>query len=136
MGTQWQYKPTNDEYKSGTRLIEILIENRAKGGALMLNVGPKPNGELPIEQESRLREVALWHAVNGEAVHDTRPWVITSEGDIWFTRGRDSDTVYAFLTRQAAWPRGSRREFTLQSVRATSKTKLSIPGDHKRVKVK
>jgi alpha-L-fucosidase len=128
MGTQWQYKPTNDEYKSGTRLIEILIETRAKGGALMLNVGPKPDGELPIEQEERLREIALWHAVNGEAVHDTRPWVITGEGDIWFTRGKDSDTVYAFLTRQPAWPRGSRREFTLQSVRATPETKLSVLG--------
>ena len=77
MGTQWQYKPTNDEYKSGTRIIELLIETRAKGGALLLNVGPKPDGQLPIEQESRLREVALWHAVNGEAIHNTRPWIVS-----------------------------------------------------------
>ncbi|MCK5280501.1 MAG: alpha-L-fucosidase, partial [Cyclobacteriaceae bacterium] len=60
MGTQWQYKPTNDNYKSGGRLIEILIESRAKGGTFLLNVGPKPNGQLPIEQEERLREVAAW----------------------------------------------------------------------------
>ena len=128
MGTQWQYKPTNDDYKSGTLLIEILIETRAKGGALLLNVGPKPNGELPIEQEERLREVALWHAVNGEAVHDTRPWVVTREGDIWFTRGKNTDTVYAFLTRQPAWPRSARREFTLQSVKATDQTRVSVLG--------
>lgn len=128
MGTQWQYKPTNDEYKSGQRLIEILIETRAKGGALLLNVGPKPDGELPIEQEERLREVALWHAVNAEAVHDTRPWVVTSEGDTWFTRSKGGGTVYAFLTRQPDWPRGSRREFTIQSVQATPKTKVSVLG--------
>lgn len=128
MGTQWQYKPTNDEYKTGTRLIEILIETRAKGGALLLNVGPKPNGELPIEQEERLREVALWHAVNGEAIHGTRPWVVTREGDIWFTRKKVGGTVYAFLTRQPDWPRGERREFTLQSVRATPRSKISVLG--------
>jgi alpha-L-fucosidase len=51
MGTQWQYKPTNEQYKSGGRLIELLIESRAKGGTLLLNVGPKPDGQLPIEQE-------------------------------------------------------------------------------------
>lgn len=32
MGTQWNYKPTNDDVKSGTKLIELLIEARAKGG--------------------------------------------------------------------------------------------------------
>ena len=128
MGTQWQYKPTNDEYKSGTRLIEVLIETRAKGGALLLNVGPKPNGELPIEQEERLREVALWHAVNGEAIHKTRPWVVPREDDIWFTRKKDANTVYAFLTRESPWPRGERREFVLRSVKATSATRISVLG--------
>ena len=128
MGTQWQYKPTNDEYKSGTRVIEILIETRAKGGSLMLNVGPKPNGELPIEQEERLREVALWHAVNGESVHDTRPWVVPNEDDIWFTKKKDSNTLYVFLTRRPDWPRGERREFLLRSVKASSGTRISVLG--------
>ncbi|MGC4051737.1 MAG: alpha-L-fucosidase [Paludibaculum sp.] len=43
-----------------------MVETRAKGGNLLLNVGPKPDGELPIEQEERLREVALWMQVNQE----------------------------------------------------------------------
>ena len=59
MGTEWPWKPTNEEYKSGTELIDILIETRAKGGNLLLNIGPKPDGEIAIEQESRLREIAL-----------------------------------------------------------------------------
>jgi len=128
MGTQWQYKPTNEEYKSGGRIIEILIETRAKGGALLLNVGPKPDGELPIEQEARLREVALWHAVNGESVHNTRPWVVSNEDNIWFTKKKDQDTVYVFLTRNPNWPRGERREFLLRSVSATPATRISVLG--------
>ncbi len=128
MGTQWQYKPTNDEYKSGTRIIELLIETRAKGGALLLNVGPKPNGELPIEQESRLREVALWHAVNSESVHDTRPWIVSREDNIWFTKGKDSNTLYAFVTGLPDWKRGDRKQFLLHSVKATDATEISVLG--------
>ncbi len=128
MGTQWAYKPTNDNYKSGTRILELLIETRAKGGALLLNVGPKPDGQLPIEQEERLREVALWHAVNGESIHGTRPWVVSQEENIWFTRRKDDSAVYAFLTGMPDWPRGQRREFLLQSVQATPATRVSVLG--------
>ena len=68
MGTEWPWKATNENYKSGTELIGILIETRAKGGNLLLNIGPKPDGEIPIEQESRLREIALWNFVNIESI--------------------------------------------------------------------
>lgn len=128
MGTQWSYKPTNDNYKSGTRILELLIETRAKGGALLMNVGPKPDGQLPIEQEARLREVALWHAANGESIHNTRPWVVSREEDIWFTKAKDDSAVYAFLTQVADWKRGQRREFLLQSVEATPDTSISVLG--------
>lgn len=70
MGTDWQYKPTNDPHKSGTEIINMLIETRAKGGNLLLNIGPKPNGEIQIEQEALLREIALWNLVNGEGIHN------------------------------------------------------------------
>lgn len=126
MGTQWACKPTNETYKSGGRCIELLIETRAKGGALLLNVGPKPDGTLPEPQEARLREIALWHFVNGEAISGTRPWIVTNEGDIWFTR-RD-DTLYAFLTQQQDWTRGTRREFVLRSVDATPTTEIAVLG--------
>ncbi len=59
LGTQWAYKPTNEDYKSGTRLIEMLIETRAKGGNLLLNVGPMANGEIPLAQSDRMQELAL-----------------------------------------------------------------------------
>ena len=128
MGTQWQYKPTNESYKSGSRLIEILIESRAKGGTLLLNVGTKPNGELPIEQEERLREVAAWTFINQESVYAVRPWIITNEEDIWFSASKDGKTVYAYLTKMPDWPRGERREFVLKSVKETPQTIISVLG--------
>ncbi len=127
MGTQWQYKPTHESYKSGTELIETLIKTRAKGGNLLLNVGPKPDGTIPIEQEARLREIALWMFVNGEAMHRVRPWVVTNEGDIWLTKQRDADTVYAIVTN-IRWPWGKAKDLVLRSVRTTSESEVSVLG--------
>ena len=127
MGTEWPWKPTNETYKSGTELIRILIETRAKGGNLLLNIGPKPDGEVPIEQESRLREIALWNFVNGESLKGVRPWVITNENDVWFTKRTDSNTVYAFVTG-VPWKLGEAKNFTLRSVKATARTQVTVLG--------
>ena len=64
----------------------MLLETRAKGGNLLLNVGPMPNGEIPIEQTARMREMALWNFVNHEAIYDIRPWPIIREDHIWYTQ--------------------------------------------------
>ncbi len=128
LGTQWQFKPTNEEYKSGTQLIEMLIEIRAKGGNLLLNVGPEPSGVIPFEQERIIRELALWMFVNGEAIYKVRPWRVIREGDIWFTKAKDANTLYAFLTKQDPWKRGERREFILTTAHATDKTEIAVLG--------
>ena len=128
MGTEWPWKATNEQYKSGTQLIETLIETRAKGGNLLLNVGPRPDGEIPIEEESLLREIALWNFVNGEAIKNVRPWITTNESNIWFTKSAKSNVVYAFLTKMSPWTFGEAKTVTLQSVRATSATQISVLG--------
>jgi alpha-L-fucosidase len=133
MGTAWQYQPQNEHYKSGGELIRLLIQTRAKGGNFLLNVGPKPNGELPIEEEERLREMALWMFVNSDAIYAVRPWVITNEGDIWFTKKKDANTVYAIVESDTPWPRATWKDFTLHSIRATDKTEVSVLGQNDEV---
>lgn len=131
MGTQWQYKPTNENYKSGTEIIEKLIEIRAKGGNFLLNIGPKPNGEIPIEQEERLREVGLWMFVNDEAVKNVRPLPYkVNEGKIWFTQNKKENSVYAFFTGQKDWFKGMRRSFLMEIIRATENTTVSTLGQN------
>lgn len=133
MGTAWQYQPQNEHYKSGNELIRMLIETRAKGGNLLLNVGPKPNGELPIEQEERLREIALWMFVNSDAIYGVRPWVITNEGNVWFTKKKDGKALYAIVETEKPWERATWKDFTLHSVRATDKTEVSVLGQNDEV---
>ncbi len=132
MGTQWQYKPTNEKYKSGTDLINKLIEIRAKGGNFLLNIGPKPNGEIPIEQEERLREVALWMFVNNEGIKNIRPLPNKiKDGDLWFTQNKKENAVYVFITDQKDdWFKGFRRNFLIKYLRATKETKISVLGQN------
>ena len=133
MGTSWEYQPDNEVYKSGHDLIRLLFQTRAKGGNLLLNIGPKPNGELAIEQENRLREIGLWMFVNSDAIYSVRPWVVPSEaisgGDrVWFTQGKNNGPLYAIVDSENVWERGTWREFTLHSVAATAKTTISVLG--------
>jgi alpha-L-fucosidase len=128
MGTDWQYKPTNDPQKSGTEMINMLIETRAKGGNLLLNVGPKPDGEIQIEQEALLRELALWNLANGESVSGVRPWNISHEGNVWFTRSKDTSTVYAFVPGGKDWKYGERKDMVLRTLEGNEKTKVSVLG--------
>lgn len=128
MGTDWQYKPTNDPHKTGTEIINMLIEIRAKGGNFLLNVGPKPDGEIQIEQEALLREVALWNLVNQEGIHNIRPWEITRERDIWFTKSKDNKAVYAFIPAGESWKYGERKDFVFRTLTGSSNTKASILG--------
>jgi alpha-L-fucosidase len=128
MGDAWQYQPQNDHYKSGRELIRLLIETRAKGGNLLLNVGPKPNGELAIEQEERLREIAAWMFVNSDAIYATRPWIITNEGDVWFTKQKDGSALYAIVDASVPWKLGEWKDLVLHSVKATAKTEVTVLG--------
>lgn len=128
MGTDWQYKPTNDPHKTGTQIINMLIEIRAKGGNLLLNVGPKPNGEIQIEQEALLREVALWNMVNAEAIHGIKPWKLIKEGQNWFTMSKDETTVYVFVPGGDVWPYGTRKDFIFKTLKANDETEVSILG--------
>jgi len=141
MGTAWQYQPTNETYKSGRDLILLLAEARAKGGNLLLNVGPKPDGALPEAQVSRLMELGLWNFINAEAVFGTEPCALVREPGAWYTcRG---DTVYAILT-DIDWTQaedttghsfaresrtyGKRAAVTLQHVRIGPDTVVSVLG--------
>lgn len=128
MGDAWQYQPQNDHYKTGRQLIHRLIETRAKGGNLLLNIGPKADGQLAIEQEDRLREIATWMFINSEAIYATRPWIITNEGDVWFTKKKDSSALYAIVDPPTPWKLGQWQELVLHSVKATAKTEVSVLG--------
>ena len=121
-GDQWQYRPTNEHYKSANDVIKKLIEIRCKGGNFLLNFGPDKEGRFPEEQAGGLNEISLWMFINHEAFENTVPFGVTNESNVWFLKKKGENTVYAFLIEKD-WPLGERKIFDLRSVKAKG-----IPG--------
>lgn len=131
-GDQWQYRPTNEHYKSAKEVIEELIEIRAKGGNFLLNFGPDADGVFPAEQGGGLNEISLWMFINGEALDRTVPLPVVHEDNIWFLQRPDQSAVYAFVVEDA-WELGERKTFLLRSFRAREDTKISVLGHNGQV---
>jgi alpha-L-fucosidase len=71
MNRNWGYNSHDTDFKSVAELIGLLVETASKGGNLLLNVGPKPDGTFPEESVERLQAMGRWMAVNGEAIRGT-----------------------------------------------------------------
>jgi alpha-L-fucosidase len=68
------------KYKSTSEVVHMLADIVSKNGNLLLNVVQYPDGSLPPEPMRFLNEMAEWMAVNGDAIHGTRPWKVFGEG--------------------------------------------------------
>jgi alpha-L-fucosidase len=136
IGSAWGYQPSDEKFKSVQDLLNILIQTRARGGNLLLNIGLEPDGSLPKEQEERMRTLGSWMFINSDAIYATRPWVVTNEGNLWFTRSKDRHTLYVIAQgdeNTAQWKRGTVREFVLKTVRATPNTTAALLGQNDRL---
>ena len=127
---QWSYQPGAD-VRTPEEVIRNLAHIRARGGNMLLNVGPRPDGRIAPADEDLLRQLGLWMMMFGESVRGVRPWVTTNEGDVWLTARRAEGTVYAIADLESGIegikaPLGSR--FTLRSVKTTPETKITVLG--------
>lgn len=92
----WCYTDSLD-YKTAPELVRYLADVTAKNGNLLLNVGPKADGTIPLRDREILAEMGRWLAVNGEAIYDTESYLVSEEGPTAEAVGEFSDgaaTVY------------------------------------------
>ncbi|WP_280305332.1 alpha-L-fucosidase [Nocardia neocaledoniensis] len=86
---------------TGAELIHLFADVVAKGGNLLLNVGPDGAGRIPELQLAPLRALGTWLTRNAAAIYDTTPWerpstTTASGAQVRFTRGADG-TVFAIV---------------------------------------
>jgi alpha-L-fucosidase len=75
----WSYVE-NEEYKPMDSIVHNFINNITRNGYLLMNFGPKANGEIPEEMRIRFKELGKWLKTNQEAVFNATPWVVSDEG--------------------------------------------------------
>lgn len=95
----WGYVHDQD-YKRPADIIGDLVDVVSKNGALLLNIGPRPDGTIPEPDADILRAIGRWLAVNGEAIYDTRPWKVHGEGPTEVAEGSFTDTNRTPFTGQ------------------------------------
>lgn len=74
MGANWGYNKYDTVYKKPDMMIRNLTDVVSKGGNLLLNIGPNPQGSFPQQTEPRLNAFRQWIKTNGEAIYGTSPW--------------------------------------------------------------
>jgi alpha-L-fucosidase len=107
--SSWGYIQ-NHNYKTANTIIGDLIDVVSKNGALLLNIGPRPDGTIPEEEERLLLEIGHWLNINGEAIYGTRPWKVFGEGPTQIASGAFTDT--------------QRTDFTCQDMRFTTRGEI------------
>ncbi|MEN8662946.1 MAG: alpha-L-fucosidase [Lentimonas sp.] len=67
----WGYKKSDTKWKDIDTLVQKQIDINAKGGNLLLNVGPHADGSWPQGSTDLLLQMGAWNRAHSEAVYDT-----------------------------------------------------------------
>lgn len=82
----WGYYRDNEHWKSPEMLIQMLIDTVAKGGNLLLNVGPNARGEFEPKALERLRAIGAWMRLHGRSIQGCGASAFTPPPDCRFTQ--------------------------------------------------
>jgi alpha-L-fucosidase len=79
----WGFHATDNEWKSTSTLLKSLINNVSLNGNLLLNIGPRANGDVPQEIAQRMLEMGKWMEVNGESIYGTGAFSLPKDQHDW-----------------------------------------------------
>lgn len=138
--TSWCYTEGMTYYATNALLHE-LIDRVSKNGNLLLNIAPKPDGTIPIEQQRILWGIGDWLSRFGEGIYSNRAWTVYGEGptsmggasyqaplagnraDIRFVRNKATNTLYAIVL---GWPGSQLNIKTLNALSFSTNSLASV----------
>jgi len=98
----WEAIPTTDEsygwnkfdnsHKPPSHFIQLLAKAAARGGNVLMNIGPMGDGRIDPKDVAILKGVGDWWSVNGESIRGTTRTPLAPQ--TWGESTRKGDTLY------------------------------------------
>ena len=95
MNHTWGYSITDKDYKSEKELIHYLVKAAGNNANLLMNVGPRPNGEFPDIAIERYLAIGRWLNEYGESIYGTRGGII--EPRDWGVTTQKGNKIYVHI---------------------------------------
>jgi alpha-L-fucosidase len=99
MGGGWSFA-RDAKFKSGRELVHMLADIVSKGGNLLLNIGPGPDGTWHKDAYDRMEKIGGWMDVNSEAIYNSRAIMPYKEGKVCLTKGKDGSVYAIYLAEE------------------------------------
>ncbi len=125
-GGGWSWVP-DATFMSPKKAINMLVDIVAKGGNLLYNIAPGPDGTWPKEAYKLLDAMGKWIDVNGEAIYSTRAIAPFKTDNICLTQQKDTKAVYAIYL-EGEEKTGLPESFVVKGIFANKKAKLNVLG--------
>ena len=132
-GGGWSYTP-NASYMSGRQGIHTLIDVVAKGGNLLLNVAPGPDGEWQREAYVLLAEFGTWMKTNNSAIYNTKPIAPNKENNICMTQNKQGNVFLFYMSDEGKDMIPA--EVTVKSISPKKGTSITMLGSKLKLKWK
>lgn len=113
MNNTWGYSITDKAYKSSEELIRRLVKSAGMNSNLLLNIGPRPDGQFPDEAMERLKAIGEWMEKYGETIRGTRMGIVAPQP--WGVSTQKNNMLYLHLLD-------------------CKEAKVTIPVSHKKIK--
>lgn len=86
MNNTWGYSITDKAYKSSTEIIRRLVRAAGMNSNFLLNIGPRPDGQIPNEAVKILQDLGAYMRKHSRSIYSTRggvvppqPWGVTTQ---------------------------------------------------------
>lgn len=139
IGTSFGYNRTEalSDYSTTSELIKLLVSTVAAGGNLLLDIGPRADGTIPVIMQERLLDMGKWLKRNSEAIYGTRAYITSKKDEsvnpeanksLFFTR--KGDILYVITTE---WPD---KDIILDGMIFKGKPDASFVGSNEKVEIR
>jgi alpha-L-fucosidase len=97
INNNWGYQPADTNWKTPYEIITIFADVISNGGNMLLDIGPREDGTIPVEELTVLKELGEWNKVNNKAIFGTLPGLPQGHFFGPTTMSKDSTKLYLFV---------------------------------------